>query len=113
MSRRFRSLLVTLCAAVVAVVAVAAGQPALAGNAGTAVSGVPNTFPPNSTPDFNNGAVNAITQIGDRVYLGGTFTSLTADGTSQPLPWLVAVNRTTGALDPTFRPSTTLLNNGS
>lgn len=62
--------------------------------------------PVNTTPHVTNGTVQAIATIGSRVYVGGTFTSVTnsARTTSYTRRYLFAFDRNTGAvLD--FNPS--------
>ncbi|MFG3302600.1 hypothetical protein [Micromonospora chersina] len=94
--------------AVVAALAVAGGalppSPALAVNAThTTVVG---TNPVDWTPHALDGTVYRILQIGNRVYLAGSFTTVRNAGQTAQLamPRLVALDATTGRIDTTFRP---------
>ncbi|MCP3786858.1 hypothetical protein NLX85_26170 [Micromonospora sp. A3M-1-15] len=94
--------------AVVAALAAAGGalppSPALAVNAThTTVVG---TNPVDWTPHALDGTVYRILQIGNRVYLAGSFTTVRNAGQTAQLamPRLVAVDATTGRIDTTFRP---------
>ena len=52
------------------------------------------------------GAVLATAQLGTRIYIGGTFTSVGyVDGTRFAIPYLAAMDATTGRLDPGFAPA--------
>ncbi|MFG1660799.1 hypothetical protein ACGFIY_30100 [Micromonospora chersina] len=94
--------------AVVAALAAAGGalppSPALAVNAThTTVVG---TNPVDWTPHALDGTVYRILQIGNRVYLAGSFTTVRNAGQTAPLamPRLAALDATTGRIDTTFRP---------
>ncbi|MFF4894257.1 hypothetical protein [Micromonospora chersina] len=94
--------------AVVAALAAAGGalppSPALAVNAThTTVVG---TNPVDWTPHALDGTVYRILQIGNRVYLAGSFTKVRNAGQTAQLamPRLVALDATTGRIDTTFRP---------
>ncbi|WP_433311711.1 hypothetical protein [Micromonospora chersina] len=94
--------------AVVAALAAAGGalppSPALAVNAThTTVVG---TNPVDWTPHALDGTVYRILQIGNRVYLAGSFTTVRNAGQTAQLamPRLVALDATTGRIDTTFRP---------
>lgn len=79
-------------------------SPALAVNAThTTVVG---TNPVDWTPHALDGTVYRILQIGNRVYLAGSFTTVRNAGQTAPLamPRLVALDATTGRIDTTFRP---------
>lgn len=79
-------------------------SPALAVNAmHTTVVG---TNPVDWTPHALDGTVYRILQIGNRVYLAGSFTTVRNAGQTAPLamPRLVALDATTGRIDTTFRP---------
>jgi PKD repeat protein len=56
--------------------------------------------PADWTPAVNDGAVNAIAQAGDTIVIGGTFTSLTPNGstTAAPRSYIAAFNATTGVM---------------
>jgi PKD repeat protein len=71
--------------------AVQASQPSL-------VSAVPADY----TPAVNDGAVHAIAQVGDKIILGGTFTTVSPPGDPSavyPLANTFAFNADTGAID--------------
>lgn len=79
-------------------------SPALAVNA--AHSTVVGVNPVDWTPHALDGTVYRILQIGNRVYLAGSFTKVRNAGQTAQLamPRLVAVDATTGRIDTTFRP---------
>lgn len=62
--------------------------------------------PVNWTPHALDGTVYAITQVGNRVYMGGSFTQVrnSNNNTVLNLPSLVAFNATTGQIDTSFTP---------
>ncbi|HET9517959.1 MAG TPA: delta-60 repeat domain-containing protein, partial [Actinoplanes sp.] len=62
--------------------------------------------PADNTPHALNGAVHAFAEIGDTVYVGGSFTSIrtAASSTAVARSYLFAYSRSTGALVNTFRP---------
>ena len=68
----------------------------------TVVSAVPQT----NTPDVQNGAVHAIGQLGNTMFLGGTFTSVGEHGSVNVVSRsrIVAFDATTGKIDPGFNP---------
>ncbi len=74
-------------------------------------SGIVSDFPERGTPHVMNGAVEAITQVGNKIVVGGTFTSVspadTFADTSDDLVRnrLFAFDATTGVIDPTFNPN--------
>ena len=63
--------------------------------------------PANFTPNITNGRVNALTVVGNRVVVGGTFTTVQNAGSSTNLTrnYLFSFDATTGVVDPNFRPS--------
>ena len=76
--------------------AVGASQPTL-------VSAVPGT----NTPNIADGTVYAITQVGNEMIVGGSFTTVTAPGTTtNPVTrdYLFGYDATTGAISTTFVP---------
>ena len=92
-----------------AIAAVAGGAPARASGAGTAQSSLVSTVPclsgtSSCPPKITNGSVQAIVQVGNRMLVGGTFTSLTQAGKTVSRPYLFAFDVNTGASDPTFLP---------
>jgi PKD domain len=67
------------------------------------VSAIPGTH----TPAINNGVVSAIAQVGNEIFLGGTFTSVSPVGNpskSYTVDNMVAFNARTGALALGFQP---------
>ncbi len=66
------------------------------------VSAVPST----ATPNINDGTVNAIVKVGDKVFVGGTFTAVTdrGTGTVHARPNLFAFDAATGLVDTAFAP---------
>jgi PKD repeat protein len=67
------------------------------------VSAVPADY----TPDANDGIVYAINQVGNTVYMGGTFTSLSPHGSSTTVTanYIAAFTSGTGALVSSFAPT--------
>jgi hypothetical protein len=65
-----------------------------------------NPDPADWTPQIQDGQVNAILQLGTKVVVGGTFTTVRRAGTSQDLPrnYLFAFDMGTGVIDPDFAP---------
>jgi hypothetical protein len=59
-----------------------------------------------STPHVLDGAVRSIAETGQTVVLGGSFTSARDAGTTSTIqrPYLLAFDKTTGAIDPSFAP---------
>lgn len=66
-----------------------------------------NAVPATNTPDVNNGAVFAITQVAGTMYVGGSFTSISTHGssTAMPVKSIAAFDPSTGALKTTFAPN--------
>jgi PKD repeat protein len=65
------------------------------------------TVPGANTPNVADGTVEAITQVGSEIIVGGTFTSVTAPGsTANPVTrdYLFGFDATTGAISTTFVP---------
>ncbi|HZJ06916.1 MAG TPA: PKD domain-containing protein [Nocardioidaceae bacterium] len=61
---------------------------------------------PGQTPAVNNGAVNAIAQVGDKMVVGGTFTSVTSlGGAATTRNYVFAFAVSTGKLITTFAPA--------
>lgn len=85
---------------------------AMATAAGAAVVPVPapatlvSANPADQTPNARNGEARAFAEIGDMVYVGGTFTEIrTASATTWgSRPYLFAYHRDTGAISTTFLP---------
>jgi PKD repeat protein len=62
--------------------------------------------PDTNQPKITNGEVFDMAVIGSRIFVAGSFTSITAtNGTVISQPSLVAYNYSTGAVDTTFRPT--------
>ena len=70
---------------------------------GTAVNVVPATI----TPNLSNGRVEEISQVGTKIFLGGTFTTATNPGSTTAITRnrLLAFNAATGVVDTAFAPS--------
>jgi beta-propeller uncharacterized protein DUF5122 len=68
---------------------------------------VASANPDNLTPHARDGEARAFAQIGDTVYVGGTFTQIrtAAVATWIARPYLFSYNRTTGAVSSTFVPA--------
>jgi hypothetical protein len=65
-----------------------------------------NPDPADWTPQIQDGQVNAIVQLGTKVVVGGTFTTVRRAGTTQNLTrnYLLAFDMQTGVIDPNFVP---------
>jgi len=63
--------------------------------------------PDDRTPHARDGEVRAFAQIGDTVYVGGSFTQIRTAAAASWIsrPYLFAYNRTTGAVSSTFLPA--------
>jgi len=70
--------------------------------------------PADWTPWVDDGYVQAIIQVGNRIVVGGSFSSVRAPGAASGIPrtHLFAFNATTGAIDPNFHPALNGLVNG-
>jgi hypothetical protein len=109
--RRSRAVTWVVTAAVC--VLAAAGLPATtasAASAGYASNVIASPVPATYTPNLSDGAVEAIAQVGSRMIIGGTFTSVSAVTASGAGPVtarksLLAFDATTGVLDTTFAPT--------
>lgn len=75
----------------------------------TAHSVVVTDDPANWTPNVRDGQVNAVLQIGTKVVVGGTFTTVRRAGTSTDLTrnYIFAFDMNTGVIDPNFVPQLT------
>ncbi len=62
---------------------------------------MPNAVPSTKTPPVNNGAVRAIARVGNKIVMGGTFTSVSGLVRNS----VAAFDKTTGVLDAGFAPS--------
>ena len=96
--------LTVVCAAVFAL---AAGTAAPSVALGYAHPKVVSANPVDFTPHVQNGTVLAIAPVGNRVYVGGTFTAVVNAGTSTPLirNYLFAFDRSTGRVVTDFAPA--------
>ncbi|MFI0351479.1 PKD domain-containing protein [Actinomadura sp. 9N407] len=66
-----------------------------------------NADPVGFTPHLQDGAVKAIVQVGDRIFLGGSFTQVKENGAGKPVltrTRLLSFNASTGAIDAGFAP---------
>ncbi len=105
----FKKSLLTIAATATIVTGIAvidAAGPALAVD--PPIATLPTDNPANWTPNVLNGQVQAIWQVGNRVYIGGTFTQVadTANngGTVYNRSGLAAFDATTGLVDAAFAP---------
>ncbi len=94
----------------VSVLAVAFGLTSLAATQAdtpVAQSTVVSTAPQVNTPDVQNGQVLAIGQLGNKMFLGGNFTSVGEHGSVNIVTRrnIVAFDATTGKIDPGFNPA--------
>ncbi len=74
----------------------------------TAQSAIVSANPADWTPQVQNGKVEAIAQVGTKIIIGGTFTSIANAGTGQPIvarSRIAAFDATTGVVSTTFLPS--------
>jgi hypothetical protein len=93
---------------VAAAAVVLATVPAMSAQAvQTAQSSLVSQVPSKSTPAVNDGAVRAIVQIGNTIYLGGTFSSVTSYGSTTAVTRndILAFDATTGVISSTFLPA--------
>jgi hypothetical protein len=100
-----RSRLIVAAALVMAAMSIAV--PAHAGVVPPSDDGaLVSTNPADLTPHAQNGEARAFAQIGNTVYVGGSFTAVKEAGSNSWIArrYLIAYNRTTGALSPTFLP---------
>ena len=90
--------------ATVAALAVGADS---AGAVSTKQTSLVGTVPLAGTPNIGDGSVQAFTQVGSKVFVGGKFTSATPAGSTTAVTrtYLLAVDATTGALDTGFAPT--------
>ena len=79
-----------------------------AAHAGSAQPIVVNVTPSPDTPNVDDGSVQAIAQVGNRIVLGGNFTTVSPPGADTPTisrPYILAFDATTGYLDQGFTPN--------
>jgi hypothetical protein len=103
--RRHNRLPTVLSAAALAVAGLLSATPATADapNHAVVVSAVPAT----STPDVEDGRIEAIQEFGSKVLVGGSFTRVQNRGSNTDIPrrFLFAFDKATGAVDPAFAPT--------
>jgi hypothetical protein len=87
-------------------VALLPGLPNAATAADTAHPGLVSPDPADWTPQIQDGQVNAVLQMGTKVVVGGTFTTVRRAGTSQDLVrnYIFAFDMHTGVIDANFTP---------
>jgi hypothetical protein len=98
----------TLVSAVAVSALALATVPAVAAHAVQAAqSTLVSQVPVKTTPAVNDGAVRAIVQIGNTIFLGGTFSSVTSHGSTTAVTRndIVAFDATTGVISTTFLPT--------
>jgi PKD repeat protein len=93
-------------AAVLAVVGVQLFGPGPAGAVNTQQDRPVNAVPGTNTPQIIDGRVYAITQVGSTTLVGGSFTQVQPfnGSTTYNLPYVVAFDATTGAINTAFAP---------
>ena len=99
-----RAALVSVALAGTSLVAAPGGAEAFGTTQSTLVSSVPSA----NTPNVANGIVLAVSQVGTKVIIGGTFTAASAPGKTTPTVTrnnVLAFDSTTGAIDTAFNPS--------
>jgi hypothetical protein len=95
-----------LLAGVLLAVGLAAGAAVPAGAVDQTQPVIVSDDPANFTPQVMNGRLLSVTQVGNTMIAGGTFTTVrAAGGTDQSRPYLFAFNKDTGALSTTFLPA--------
>src|SRR5262245_45906129 len=84
--------------------ATATSTPALADETQTKVV---SANPVNSTPNALDGTVYAVVPVGNRIFVGGSFTKIKNAGSSATVNQkdLFAYDKTTGKIDTTFKPA--------
>ncbi len=98
-SRAWRTLLVGVTALATTVVLPTAG-------AAVTQTALVDALPSKFTPNVDDGIVETIAKVGNRVYLGGTFTSVRNPDSDTPIARanILAFDATTGLVDQTFVP---------
>ena len=83
--------------------------PGLPAAASQVPAALPSANPANFTPNVENGEVDTIWQVGSRVIIGGTFTSISNATQNGGAPFtrnrIAAFNATTGVVDAAFNPN--------
>jgi len=98
----FRPAAAVLAAVLATSGGVLAGAPAA--SAGVRQGSVVSEAPKAGTPQILNGAVLAVTQVGDTMVAGGSFTQVDTANPSAT-PWIIAFDAGTGAVRTKFRPN--------
>ncbi len=94
----------TIATAVCAALLLVPAAPSTAAGPGHTV--LPSEVPSSATPDFGSGRVNAITQVGDTMVVGGNFDDVTPPGGSQrSATGIAAFDATSGQLVNGFSPT--------
>lgn len=106
MSKKVFRLIVSVAVATLIAAAVQLFASSASAATNAAQDKVVSAVPANYTPNINNGVVYAITQVGTRMIVGGTFTNASDARSSTPVAhnYLLAFNATTGVLDTSFAP---------
>src|SRR6478609_3401194 len=83
------------------------GTGASAAAPATAQSAIVNPVPSKLSPAVLDGTIKSLTQIGNRIYAGGTFTTVASAGSTTTIArkYVMAFDATTGVVDPTFAPT--------
>ncbi len=103
---RNRAAIVAIAGTVVlAGASVVGATPANAVGSGVNWTTIPSPVPSKAYPNITDGTVYAITQVGNTIVVGGTFTAVTSGGKSFTRSNLLAFDATTGALSTTFAPT--------
>lgn len=90
-----------------AVLALLAAPAVAQADQGSTQASVVSANPVDTTPFILNGRGDSVAKIGNRIYVGGTFTQVKNWQGGAPTvvqPYLLAYDATTGALDTTFKP---------
>ena len=85
--------------------AVVGAPPAGAVGSGVSWSSIPSPVPSKSIPKITDGTVYAITQVGNTMIVGGSFTTVTSGGQTLTRNNLLAFDAATGAVSATFVPT--------
>jgi Malectin domain/PKD domain len=111
---RVRSIYALVTSALLAGVAVGVvGAPGFVGeslaspSSGVQLPTLPGSVPSKATPNIANGTVLAITQVGNEIIVGGSFTSVSPPGTTTGAVtrnYVFGFDATTGAISTTFVP---------
>ena len=105
--RRNTKASIRLVAATVAVGALLAASMLPAGAVNIGHGSIASETPASGTPNIRNGRVNALLVMGNRVFVGGTFTTVRNAGSTTDITrnYLFSFDVATGAVDTQFRPN--------